>query len=218
MRKYVLGAVVLILLAASVAFAFRRSAPVPQPIAYPHKTHIANQMECLTCQANADRSTTAKFQSVADCMVCHENIKADSPEIKKLAAYAARNEEPPWVRVYQFEAEADVYFTHKRHVNDLIYESLHEHVETESIAFFCECGSGHCFEPVWLTGAEYATEAKAHISASPANRYHVVQALMARDWSAAARSLRSWPRRTASGSTTPPPRRSGPRSAVRSCQ
>jgi hypothetical protein len=47
--------------------------------------------------------------------------------------------------------------THKRHVNDLIYESLHVHVETESIAFFCECGSAHCFEPVWLTCAEYAT-------------------------------------------------------------
>ena len=116
MRKYVLGAVVLILLAASAAFAFRRSAPVPQPIAYPHKTHIANQMECLTCHANADRANMATFPSVADCMVCHENIKTDSPEIKKLAAYAARNEEPPWVRVYQFEAEADVYFTHKRHV------------------------------------------------------------------------------------------------------
>ena len=116
MRKYVLGAVVPILLAASAAFAFRRSAPVPQPIAYPHKTHIANQMECLTCHANADRANMATFPSVADCMVCHENIKTDSPEIKKLAAYAARNEEPPWVRVYQFEAEADVYFTHKRHV------------------------------------------------------------------------------------------------------
>ena len=37
-----------------------------------------------------------------DCMVCHERIKTDSPEIKKLAAYAQKNEEPPWVRVYGF--------------------------------------------------------------------------------------------------------------------
>ena len=116
MRRYVLGAVVLILLAGSAAVALRPSPAVPQPIAFPHKTHIANQMECLTCHANADRSIMATFPSVSDCMVCHENIKADSAEIKKLAAYAARNEEPPWVRVYQFETEADVYFSHKRHV------------------------------------------------------------------------------------------------------
>jgi hypothetical protein len=115
-RKYVLGAVVLILLVASAALALRRSPAVPQPIAFPHKTHIANQMECLTCHTNADRSIMATIPSVSDCMVCHENIKTDSPEIKKLAAYAARNEEPPWVRVYTFEDEADVNFTHKRHV------------------------------------------------------------------------------------------------------
>jgi Cytochrome c7 and related cytochrome c len=116
MRTYVLGAVVLILLVASAALAFRRPPAVRQPIAFPHKTHIANQMECLTCHSNADRSIMATFPSVSDCMVCHENIKTDSPEIKKLAAYAARNEEPPWVRVYTFEDEADVYFSHKRHV------------------------------------------------------------------------------------------------------
>ena len=116
MRKFVLGAVVLVLAIAGVSLAFRRVTPVPQPIAFPHKTHIANQMECLSCHQNADRSTMATFPSVTDCMVCHENIKQDSPEIKKLAAYAARNEEPPWVRVYGFEVEADVYFSHKRHV------------------------------------------------------------------------------------------------------
>ena len=95
MRKFVVGAVVLILVVAAVALASRRVTPVPQPIAFPHKTHIANQMECLSCHQNADRSTMATFPSVTDCMVCHENIKQDSPEIKKLAAYAARNEEPP---------------------------------------------------------------------------------------------------------------------------
>ena len=116
MRTYVPAAVVLIIVAASAALAFRRSPVVPQPVAFPHKTHIASQMECLTCHINADRSIMATIPSVSDCMVCHENIKTDSPEITKLAAYAARNEEPPWVRVYQFEDEADVYFSHKRHV------------------------------------------------------------------------------------------------------
>ena len=117
MRKYTLGAVVLILLIATVAFAFRPARAVPQPIAYPHKIHVVdNQMECLSCHVNADRSIAATIPSVTECMVCHENVKTDSPEIKKLAAYALKNEEPPWVRVYGFPEEADVYFTHKRHV------------------------------------------------------------------------------------------------------
>ena len=64
---------------------------MPQPIAYPHKTHVTdNQMECLSCHVNADRSIAATIPSVTDCMVCHENVKTDSPEIKKLAAYAEK--------------------------------------------------------------------------------------------------------------------------------
>ena len=58
----------------------------------------------------------ATIPSVSECMVCHESVKPDSPEIKKLAGFAAKDEEPPWERVYGFPAEADVYFTHKRHV------------------------------------------------------------------------------------------------------
>ena len=46
---------------------------------------------------------------------------------------------------------------HKRRVNDLIYESLHEHLKSESIGFFCECSSSRCFEPVWLTVTDYDT-------------------------------------------------------------
>jgi hypothetical protein len=116
MRKYVIGAVVLVLLVATAALAFRPPRAVPQPVAYPHKTHIDSGMECLSCHINADRSIAATIPSVTECMVCHENVKPDSPEIQKLAAFAAKNEEPPWVRVYGFEREAAVYFTHKRHV------------------------------------------------------------------------------------------------------
>jgi cytochrome c553 len=118
MRKYVLGALVLTLLIASAAAAaFWPARRVPQPIAYPHKTHVVdNQMECLTCHVNADRSIAATIPSVTDCMVCHENVKTESPEIQKLAAFAKAGEEPPWVRVYGFHPEAAVHFTHKRHV------------------------------------------------------------------------------------------------------
>jgi hypothetical protein len=42
---------------------------------------------------------------------------------------------------------------HKRRVNDLIYDSLHE--AAQPIAFFCECDSQQCFQPVWLTPSDY---------------------------------------------------------------
>ena len=82
MRKYVLGALVLSLLIASAAAAALWPARrVPQPIAYPHKTHVVdNQMECLTCHVNADRSIAATIPSVTECMVCHENVKPESPD------------------------------------------------------------------------------------------------------------------------------------------
>ena len=117
MRKYVFGGIVLILLIASGAAAFWPEGPIIQPIAYPHKTHVTdNQMECLTCHVNADRSIAATVPSVTECMVCHENVKPESPEIQKLAAFAKKGEEPPWVRVYGFSPSAGVHFTHKRHV------------------------------------------------------------------------------------------------------
>jgi hypothetical protein len=43
---------------------------------------------------------------------------------------------------------------HKRRVNDLIWESLQD-ARTQPVAFFCECASAQCFQPVWLTPDEY---------------------------------------------------------------
>ena len=56
------------------------------------------------------------------------------------------------VAVVEHAAQQDV---HKRRVNDLIHESLRDHLESEPIAFFCECARPRCFETVWLTPMEY---------------------------------------------------------------
>jgi hypothetical protein len=45
---------------------------------------------------------------------------------------------------------------HKHRVNDLIRESLDE-TRSEPVAFFCECDSAQCFQPVWLTAEAYET-------------------------------------------------------------
>jgi hypothetical protein len=97
-----------------------RPAAPDQPIAYSHFQHVGDasgpQLDCDFCHQHAGESRYATIPNVTTCMACHESVKADSPDIQKLAGYAARGEQPPWKRVYWFESSADVFFTHKPHV------------------------------------------------------------------------------------------------------
>lgn len=120
--RAVLAVVVLLILVGGF-FLFRSSAksagPV-QPIAYDHWQHLTKpdgpQLTCTDCHQNGDKSAHATIPNISTCMLCHEAIKSESPEVQKLAAFAARGEQPPWVRVYWQEPEADVFFTHKPHL------------------------------------------------------------------------------------------------------
>jgi len=99
--------------------AARPEAP-EQPIAYDHWIHVTRsdgpQLECTFCHENADKSSHATIPNVSKCMECHQVIAAEKPEIQKLAGYFDRGEQPPWVRVYWIQKSADVFFTHKPHV------------------------------------------------------------------------------------------------------
>jgi hypothetical protein len=95
-------------------------APV-QPIEYSHWQHVTKEdgprLECTFCHEHADKSARATIPNISiTCMLCHETEKTESPEVQKLAAFAARGEQPPWVRVYWFDKEAHAYFTHKPHI------------------------------------------------------------------------------------------------------
>jgi hypothetical protein len=116
--KYFLAFAILICIvgAASLTLGARFGPDVTQPIAFPHKTHIDSDLDCAYCHSNVERSIAATIPSVTECMVCHESIIPEHPEVQKVAAFAARGEEIPWVRVYGFPEEAAVYFSHKRHV------------------------------------------------------------------------------------------------------
>lgn len=100
-----------------------RPEPPPQPIAFDHWLHVSKpgeqdgpQLECSACHEYADKSAHATIPNTETCMLCHQSTKTESPEIQKLAALAERNSQPPWRRVYWFEKEADVFFTHKAHI------------------------------------------------------------------------------------------------------
>ena len=91
--------------------------PVPeQPIAFTHKVHLANQMQCTDCHMGVDQGPDARIPGVNVCMTCHSVIATDKPEIKKVAAYAARGEDVPWQRVYWFYPSAHVRFNHAPHI------------------------------------------------------------------------------------------------------
>jgi hypothetical protein len=92
-----------------------RAKPV-QPIAYTHKVHLANGLQCINCHVGVDQGPDAQIPSVNFCMTCHQVIATDKPEIKKMAAYQARGEDIPWQRVYGFEPSAHVKFNHAPHI------------------------------------------------------------------------------------------------------
>jgi hypothetical protein len=87
-----------------------------QPIAFPHNVHLARGLQCEVCHTGVDQGPDAVIPSVKFCMNCHLVIAKDKPEIKKMAAYQARGEDIPWVRVYDYSASAHVKFNHAPHI------------------------------------------------------------------------------------------------------
>lgn len=91
--------------------------PTPvQPIAYTHKVHLANGMDCTNCHTNVESGPVAGIPSIKLCMMCHQAVATDKPEIKKMAALYARGEDIQWQRVYDYSPTAHVQFNHAPHV------------------------------------------------------------------------------------------------------
>lgn len=124
-----------------------------QPIAYTHKVHLANGMQCTDCHVGVDQGPDARIPSVNFCMSCHQAIAADKPEIKKLAAYRARGEDIPWQRVYGFEPSAHVKFNHVSHIQagvdcakchgDMRTQTVAERKVDHTMGFCIECHRQH---------------------------------------------------------------------------
>jgi hypothetical protein len=95
---------------------FSMKDPPVQPIAYTHKVHLANGMQCTDCHVSVEKSPVASIPGVQFCMTCHQMIATEKPEIKKLAAYQERGEDIPWQRVYDYPPSAHVKFNHAPHI------------------------------------------------------------------------------------------------------
>jgi hypothetical protein len=89
---------------------------VKQPIAFTHKVHLKNGMQCTDCHKGVADGPDAVIPNVQLCMTCHQVIATDKPEIKKVAAYQKKGELVPWRRVYWFYPSAHVKFRHGPHI------------------------------------------------------------------------------------------------------
>ncbi len=69
--------------AAISEFLNRHPAQPAQPIAFPHKVHVARGLQCQVCHTGVDQGPDAAIPSVKFCMSCHLVIAKDRPEIKK---------------------------------------------------------------------------------------------------------------------------------------
>ncbi len=86
----------------------------PQPVAFSHQVHSSAGMTCGDCHKTATTMDWAGLPTVENCLLCHQAIAPDSPEIKKLEAMRGSGEKIVWTRVY--DLPDFVFFSHKNHV------------------------------------------------------------------------------------------------------
>jgi hypothetical protein len=115
-------------------FFLLQSTPV-QPIAFNHRIHLQHDLQCTSCHAGVTQGPDAGIPSVSFCMACHQVIAANNPEIKKLAAYAAKGQDVPWQRVYWFYPSVHVQFWHAPHIRaGVSCEQCHGDMSQQTVA------------------------------------------------------------------------------------
>ena len=85
-----------------------------QPIAFNHKLHSAQKLECTSCHDNPDPGESMTIPDAEFCMNCHQSIAAEKPTIKKLAQFARAKQAVPWERIYSLPAF--VFWSHRTHL------------------------------------------------------------------------------------------------------
>jgi formylmethanofuran dehydrogenase subunit E len=110
--------------------------PTPvQPIAFNHKIHIQNGLECENCHEGVTQGPDAGIASVSTCTTCHQSNDSDNPEIKKLMAYADKDQEVPWQPVFWFYPAAHVLFRHAPHTrNGIACAECHGDISNGTVA------------------------------------------------------------------------------------
>ena len=88
---------------------------VTQPIPFSHQLHVQNGLNCDACHQVEASGNKMRIPQTADCMVCHQSIKTDSPAIQKLAQLQKYQKPLSWTRLY--ELPGFVFFSHQKHLS-----------------------------------------------------------------------------------------------------
>jgi hypothetical protein len=94
---------------------YKRGHQPEQPINYSHVVHVKqNGIECQYCHSGVAKSSYATIPPVELCMGCHNVIKTESPEIKKLKEHWEKKIPVEWIPVHNLPEHAN--FNHQRHI------------------------------------------------------------------------------------------------------
>ena len=86
-----------------------------QPIPYSHRLHAGELgIDCRYCHSNVEKAAHSNIPTTETCMNCHNQVKTDAKEIKKLTKYYESGKPIEWVKVHMLPDY--VYFNHARHV------------------------------------------------------------------------------------------------------
>lgn len=86
-----------------------------QPLPFSHKRHAGdNNIPCMYCHSNVDKSKHATVPSMNVCMNCHSVVKTDSPLIQQVQKTYKEGKAFEWVKVH--DLPDFVYFNHSVHI------------------------------------------------------------------------------------------------------
>jgi hypothetical protein len=87
-----------------------------QPIHFSHRVHVNDKhISCFMCHEGAIDTKQADIPPLQTCMLCHDRIIPNHPEIQKLHEYYLKNKPLVWKRVNE-KLPDFVFFNHSVHV------------------------------------------------------------------------------------------------------
>ena len=99
----------------------------PQPIAFPHTVHVAeNNIQCEFCHRNVTKGAPATVPAVETCLFCHKDIDGGTvnaqEEINKVRTAFDTDTPIDWARVHRLPDH--VRFIHEAHIRYFTDETI----------------------------------------------------------------------------------------------
>ena len=86
-----------------------------QPIPFSHRVHAGDKrIACIFCHSGTPTGQRAGVPPLETCMLCHQKIITEHPEIQNLRRHFDRREPVEWEEIYGLQEF--VYFDHHAHI------------------------------------------------------------------------------------------------------